>query len=141
MLDVGVVLGGVCDNVMYIVVPLPPADGEAAEKVGDQDADAGVDVEIMSDPHVAGVVGGEDQLVPEEAKKTAGEEVLGFMEEVHRERENEGVPDGFQSVGGVWAFVEPSSTYASVERAVGGDDLVLGHGVEGRVTGQIVGGI
>ena len=65
MFDVRVVFGGVGDDVVDVVVAFPPADAEAADEVGDEDADAGVDVEVVRDAHVAGVVGGEDELVPE----------------------------------------------------------------------------
>ena len=33
--DVRVVFGGVCDDVVDVVVALPPAEAEAAEEVGD----------------------------------------------------------------------------------------------------------
>ena len=78
VLDVRVVGGGVGDEVVDVVVALPPAAGEAAEEVGNHDADAGVGVEVVGDAHVAGVVDGEDELVPEGAEEEGREgEVLG----------------------------------------------------------------
>ena len=82
MLDVGVVGGGVGDDVVHVVVALPPAAAETAEEVGDQDADAAVDVEVVGDAHVAGVMDGEDELVPEEAQTDGGKSVPACVEEV-----------------------------------------------------------
>ena len=89
--DVGVVFGGVGDDVVDVVAAFPPAEGEAAEKVGDYDADDGVKCKGVRDAHVAGVVGGEDQLVPEEAEAEARERVLGVVEEEQHGGEEEGV--------------------------------------------------
>ena len=63
--DVWVMLGRVGDDVVDVVVMLPPADGEAADEVCDEDADARVDLKVVCYPHVAGVVDDEDQLVPD----------------------------------------------------------------------------
>lgn len=79
--DIWVVFGGVGDDVVDVVVAFPPAKGEATEEVGDEDADDGVEREGVRDAHVAGVVGGEDELVPEHAEAEAGEGVLPVVEE------------------------------------------------------------
>lgn len=71
MFDVGVVFRGVGDDVVDIMVAFPPAQGEAAEEVGDDDADDCVEREGVCYAHVAGVVGREDELVPEEAEAEA----------------------------------------------------------------------
>jgi hypothetical protein len=63
VLDVGVVLGRVGDEVVHVVGRLPPADAEAAAKVGDEGPDDGVGDEFARDAHVAGVVGGEHDLL------------------------------------------------------------------------------
>ena len=63
VLDVGVVLGGVCNKVVDIVAAFPPADGEAAAEVGDEHADECVGDKVVGDAAVTGVVGGEHDLV------------------------------------------------------------------------------
>ena len=60
---------GVCYNVVYIVVALPPADRETTQKVGNNDADAGIDVEVVCDAHMASIMGSKGELMPEEAKE------------------------------------------------------------------------
>ena len=69
VLNVRIVFGGIGDDVVDVVVALPPAEAEAAEEVGDDDADDGVEGEGVRDSHVPGVVGGEDELVPEHAEE------------------------------------------------------------------------
>lgn len=56
-------LGVVGDEVVDVVAAFPPADGEAAAKVGDEDANEGVGDEVMGDAPMAGVVGGEHDLM------------------------------------------------------------------------------
>ena len=73
VLDVGVVLGAVRDDVVDIVVAFPPADGEAADEVGDEYTNAGIDVEVMCYAHVACIMDCEDELVPKEAEEDGGE--------------------------------------------------------------------
>ena len=77
--DVGVMFGGVGDDVVDVVAPLPPAQTEAAEKVGDDDADDGVDGEIMGDAHMAGIMGGEDQLMPEDAEEETANGIASIL--------------------------------------------------------------
>ena len=64
VLDVGVVLGAVGYDVVDVVVSFPPANGQPAEKVGDEDSDASVDVEVVCYAHVACIMDGEDELMP-----------------------------------------------------------------------------
>lgn len=65
VLDVRVVLGLVGDDVVHIVASLPPSQTQSSDPVGNNDADCGVDVEIVRDAHVAGIMGCEDKLLPE----------------------------------------------------------------------------
>ncbi|KAI7288067.1 fatty acid desaturase [Hortaea werneckii] len=81
VLDVRVVLGAVRDDVVDVMVAFPPAAGEAAEEVGYEDADAGVDVEVVRYAHVAGVVDGEDELVPHRSQEGGREQVVSVLEE------------------------------------------------------------
>lgn len=56
-------LGHVGDEVVDVVRRFPPANGEAAAEVGDESADEGIDYEVASYPAVAGVMGGEHNLL------------------------------------------------------------------------------
>ena len=67
VLDIRIVIGTVGDDVVDIVVALPPATAETTEKVGNEYADTAVDVEVVGDAHMAGIMDREDQLVPEHA--------------------------------------------------------------------------
>lgn len=64
VLDVGVMLGAVGYDVVDVVVAFPPANGQATEKVGDEDSDTGVYVKVVRYAHVASIVDGEDELMP-----------------------------------------------------------------------------
>ena len=100
VLDVRVVGGGVGDEVVDVVVALPPAAGEAAEEIGDQDADAAVGVEVVGYAHVAGVVHGEDELVPEQTEEDGRESEVVRAEEVEGEEGEGRVSSQFEEVGG-----------------------------------------
>ena len=104
--DVGIVFGGVGDDMVDVVIAFPPADTQPTHEVGDEDADAGVDVEVVRDAHVAGVVGGEDKLVPDEAEKEGGEGVVTVVEESEGGGDEDEVAEAFYGVGGVGAVVE-----------------------------------
>lgn len=68
MLDVGVMFRRVGDNVVYIVVVLPPAGAEATEIVRNKHGDDRVDVEVVRDSHVRRIMDSKRKLVPEEAE-------------------------------------------------------------------------
>lgn len=66
MLYIRIMLRRISNNMMDVVIALPPANTQAAEEVGDENADAGVDVEVE------GVEGGhlaerEEEVVVEES--------------------------------------------------------------------------
>lgn len=63
VLDVGVVFGVVGYEVVDVVAGLPPADAQAAAEVGDEHADQGVGDEVVGYASMAGIVGGEHDLV------------------------------------------------------------------------------
>ncbi len=64
MLYVGVVLWGIRDDMVDIMVPLPPPNRQAAAEVGDDDSDDAVDMEMVGDTNVASIMSAEDKLVP-----------------------------------------------------------------------------
>lgn len=90
--DVRVVFGVVGDEMVDVVVALPPAEAEAAEEVGDDDPDDGVGREAVRDAHVSGVVRGEDELVPEQAEEEAAAAVPASFEAEEAQAEEEAVP-------------------------------------------------
>jgi hypothetical protein len=51
------------DQVVHVVAALPPSDGEATAKVGNEDADQGVDDKVLGDGAVTCVVGAEHDLM------------------------------------------------------------------------------
>jgi hypothetical protein len=57
------------DEVVDVVAALPPAHGEAAAKVGNEDGDEGVDGEVVGDGEVTSIVSGEHDLVLQELVK------------------------------------------------------------------------
>lgn len=63
VLDVGVMLGVVGDEVVDVVTALPPADGEAAAKVRDEDPNQGVNEEVSGYGAMVGIVCREYDLV------------------------------------------------------------------------------
>ena len=53
MFDVWIMFGGVRHDVVDVVVVFPPANGQAADEVCDDDSDGCVDLERVRYPHVA----------------------------------------------------------------------------------------
>lgn len=51
------------DEMVNIVAALPPSDGQTAAKVGDEHANETVNLEILGDGSVAGIVSGEHDLM------------------------------------------------------------------------------
>ena len=80
--NVRVVLGRVGDDVVDIMAALPPAKAQPTNKVGNEDADNGVGFKIVRDTHMAGIMGREDYLVPEEAEKDSGKLVPACTKEI-----------------------------------------------------------
>lgn len=106
VLDIWIMFGRVGHDVVDVVVPFPPAKAESAEEVGDYDSDYGVVGEAVRYAHVSRIVGREDQLVPEKAKKEPGEtvplEVKAY--ETHGKKEN--ISADLKHVCAVVALVE-----------------------------------
>lgn len=103
--DVGVVLGRVGDDVVDVVVVFPPADGEAADEVCDEDANARVDLEVVCYPHVSGVVDDEDQLVPDCTHEDSADGVPAPVQREEHTAEEEEVPTYFHCACAVVALV------------------------------------
>ena len=69
VLNIRIVFGRVRDDVVNVVVALPPSETQTSEIIGDEHANDTVDVEVVSDTHMTGIMGTEDQLVPESANE------------------------------------------------------------------------
>lgn len=64
VLNVRVMLGGIGYNVMHVVVAFPPTARQATKKIGNEDADAAINVKVVRNAHVAGIMHRENELVP-----------------------------------------------------------------------------
>ena len=79
MLDIRIVFWRVRYDMVNVVISFPPADRQTTEEVCNKYADAGIDVEIVGDAHVASIMGCEDQLMPEDADEEARESILAVV--------------------------------------------------------------
>jgi hypothetical protein len=77
--DVGIMFRRICDDVMDVVIAFPPSDGKTTKEVRNEDADTCVNMEIMGYAHVACIMGGEDELMPEGAQESAGKCIPAVM--------------------------------------------------------------
>lgn len=62
--DVRVVFGGIGDEMVHVVVLLPPTGAETAAVTGYEHGQGRIDVEVMGDTHVCGIMDYECELVP-----------------------------------------------------------------------------
>lgn len=137
LFDVRIVLGRVGDDVVHVVAALPPAEAEAAEEIGDDDADDGVDGVVVCDAHVSGVVRREDQLMPEQAQKDGAEGVPAPAQEIQAQTEQDAITGQLDHVHAVIAVVEPLGLDPVVQAPILTDDSALHFGVERGILGQI----
>ena len=75
VLEIGVVLGHVSDEMVHVVRGLPPADGEPAAEICDEGSNERVVYEVSCDTPVAGIMGCEHDLLPKCAENHGGCEV------------------------------------------------------------------
>ena len=120
------------------MAPFPPAEGETAEEIGDDDAQGGVDLEVVGDPHVASIVRRKHELVPEEAHQEAGGIVPARSEGPHAGGKQEGVSSNLAAVCPVVAVVEPGLADASLELPVLLHDFPLPGRIQRRVLDKVV---
>jgi len=69
VLDIRVMFCRIRDDMVNVVAPFPPAQAEATKKIGYDDTDDGVDMEVVGYAHMASIVGGKDKLMPETAEE------------------------------------------------------------------------
>ena len=65
--NVRVVFRRIGDNVVDVVISLPPAETQSSKIVGYEDTKNAVGVEVVSNAHMACIMGSENQLMPETA--------------------------------------------------------------------------
>ena len=81
---------------------LPPANGHAAENVGNGDADQGINSIGMSDRQMTGIVGRERQLMPKCPEKHGREIVVPWtgrsMKEINGKEGQKQISETFSSI-------------------------------------------
>lgn len=87
----------------------------------------------MRDAHVAGIMSGEDKLVPETAEEEGRQAVPGMFEEKYKQPKEEGVARDLDSVGCVVTVVQPCCADTLVQLAVSHCDIFLVFCVKRRV--------
>lgn len=65
MLDIWIVFWRVCDDVMHIVVPLPPSQAQSSQVVCNYHTNDRVAVVAVCYAHMTCIMSRENQLVPE----------------------------------------------------------------------------
>ncbi len=98
VLDIRVVFGRVGHNVMDVVVPLPPAYGKAAEEIGNDDTNDRVQLEVVRDAIVAGVVCNEDELVPRHPHEHRTQRIVSAVQECEHQDNKEEVASGIREI-------------------------------------------
>ena len=131
--NIGIVLGGVGDNMMDVVVLLPPTDRQATDEVGDYNANDAVDVEIVCDTYVASIVGGEDELMPKTAERDRTRNIPTPTQEDHKEGEQYAVTGALNGIGPVVAVIKAFGLHALIQKTVLGNDGVLSGVVQGGI--------
>lgn len=123
--DIRIVLRAVGDDMVNVVVALPPAQTQATDEVGNDDTDNTVDVEMVRNTHVPSVVGREDQLMPEGPKTEGAWYVPTPSQKQKHSAEEEGIAEALNGIGEVVTVIESFSLDALVEFTILSDDGIL----------------
>lgn len=105
VLEVGIVLRHVGDEMVDVVRALPPSNTQTTAEVGDESTDQSIGDEVASNTTVTGVVSSEHDLLPEHAQEAGGCEVPLGAKEVDEGAEEERVADHLLAVLDVWTVV------------------------------------
>lgn len=124
-------------NMVDVVIALPPSHAEPSKIVCNDDSDHRVDVEVVSDAHMAGIMSREDELVPEAAKEESGRAIPTPAEKDIRERRKKGISTALDEICKVIAVVETFRADPLVQSAVLFHDVVLGRWFQRRILGQV----
>lgn len=115
------------------MTPLPPAQRETSEEVGNDDSHAGVDLEVVGDAHMAGIVRGEDELMPETSHEERRSFVPAVFQADHRSDEQSGIPGDLACIRPVIAIEETFGADLGFERAVLDRNLFLRVVIQRRI--------
>ncbi|TGO66402.1 hypothetical protein BELL_0958g00060 [Botrytis elliptica] len=135
--NIGIVFGGIRHNVMDVVIALPPAEGEPPEKIGHENPNAAIGVKAVRDAHVSGIVGGEDELVPEESEEQPGERIVCALQTAPEERKENAVANRVDAVGTVRTFVKSRASQRLIQLPIFQDNLLLGFAVQRGIPRKI----
>ena len=137
VLNVGIMLWGVGDDMMNIVVALPPPEAQTTQKVCNNDADYSIDVEVVSDAHMARVMGSEDKLVPKHANESSRQTIPAQLEQKHANQEKDQVAEHFGTICSIIALVKARISYPPVQRAVLLHNVSLSDGIKRWILLQV----
>ena len=137
MFDIRIVLGAVGDDVVHVMVALPPAQTQTTDEVGNDYTNDSVDVEMVRDTHVTRVVSSKDQLMPEGAKTEGARNVPTPFQKQKTAGEEEGIAEPLDGISNVVAVIESFDLDALMKLTILSDDGILGLLVKGRVLVEI----
>lgn len=124
--DVRVMLWRIGHNMVDVVIALPPSQAETSQIVCNNDSDDRVDMKVVSNAHMAGIMSREDELVPEAAKKECRRAIPTPAEKEIREHRTKGISTALDEIRPVIAVVETFRADPLVQGAVLFHDVVLG---------------
>lgn len=87
------------------MVPLPPTNREATEEISNNNSNNRVNLIVVRDANVAGIVGGENKLMPERSKAQRRSFVPSKVQAKHASRKKQRIPDTLSSICPVIAVI------------------------------------
>lgn len=135
--NVGIMFGGIGHNMVDIMTSLPPAQTQTTKVVANDHANHSINLKVVSDTHMTGVMGSEDQLMPKAPEEKCGQAKPRTVQKKEEEREEKRISTDFDGIGIVVAVVKTGPANALIEMTVFLDDVFLVFGIEGRIFGQI----
>lgn len=137
VLDIRVVLRGIRDNVVDVMIVLPPAQTQPANIVRYNVTKHAVDMEVVCNTHMASIMGSEDQLVPEAAEEKRRGRIPPHAKEHVEQCPAEAASTKFDEIAEVVAVIETLVPDPLVKLAVLFLDCLLVRCIEGRVFGDV----
>ena len=86
------------DHMVNIVIAFPPSKTESTQVIRDDDANSRVDVEVVSDTHMSGIMGRKDQLVPKESEEQSTQNIPLLLQQIHGCREEHGISYNLKAI-------------------------------------------
>lgn len=125
------------DEMVHVVTALPPANGQTAAQIADEDANERVGRDVVCDAPVTGVVGRKHDLLPEEPEQAGRRGIPAIRQGDGEAGEEDGVPDHLLPVLRHATIVEAFFLYSLVQRLEFAGDATLSRGVQRRVLGKV----